>query len=111
MEKFIEQIKALGESNRFRIMMMLRQRSLCVCEMLAVLDISGATLSNHLRILKHADLVISERDGKWIIYELRDQGVNDLLTMLYEQLEDRALLDHDAMHLKGLDRSVCSSQG
>jgi ArsR family transcriptional regulator len=107
MDVVVDQLKALGEPNRFRIMMMLRIRPLCVCELLEVLDVSGATLSSHLKTLKYASLVESRRDGKWIEYRLASDA-RGLIASLYEKCEDRVRIDEDASHLARIDRSVCS---
>jgi ArsR family transcriptional regulator len=111
MDKIVEMLKALGERNRFRIVMMLRSRPLCVCEMHAVLDISGATLSNHLKTLKYAGLVDSRRDGKWIEYYLKDREVLDLLDQFIHRMDERDQIDADTERLTRLSRSVCSTQG
>lgn len=107
MQQKIEQLKALGEPNRFRIMMMLRSRPLCVCEMLKVLDVSGATLSSHLKILRFAGLVESNRDGKWIEYQIKSGG-EQFVDTLYEDCEDQSVLDADTEALRSIDRTVCS---
>ncbi len=107
MQQSIEQLKALGESNRFRIMMMLRSRPLCVCELLEILDVSGATMSSHLKTLKYASLVESRRDGKWIEYRIAEDA-GSLVEYLYASCEDTAQIDEDSRQLKIIDRSVCS---
>jgi len=106
----VETLKALGESNRFRIAMMLRSRKLCVCEILEVLDISGATLSNHLKVLKYAGLISGNRQGKWMEYQLTPQG-ETFVEYLYSNTQDKALLDRDSALLEGIDRNSCSLTG
>ena len=108
MPDLIDQLKALGEENRFRIMMMLRERPLCVCELGAVLDIAGATLSNHLKVLRYAGLVDSRRDGKWIEYYIRDEETTAMMADLYERLDDRAQVDADRKQLGSITREICS---
>jgi len=109
MEKTVEQLKALGEPNRFRIMMMLRERALCVCEIHSILNISGSTLSNHLKTLKYAGLAGHRRDGKWIEYYLKDDSVRILLNHLVEQMDDTMQIDADTGKLRNIDRQVCST--
>ncbi len=108
MDELLEQLKALGEPNRFRIVMMLRERPLCVCEMLEVLDISGATISNHLKTLRFCGLVGSRRDGKWIEYCL-ESGAEDLLDLLWRRTGDADPVAKDINKLKSLDRQSCTS--
>lgn len=106
----IDQLKALGEDNRFRIAMMLLSRPLCVCEMHQLLDISGATLSNHLKILKYSGIVKSRREGKWIEYDLKDNSVRNLLVSIRERVEDDEIIANDARDLKTITREVCSTR-
>lgn len=108
MNELVEKLKALGEINRLRIVLMLSNRPLCVCEMLSVLDISGATLSNHLKTLKHSGLVGSRRDGKWIEYHL-EEGVEDYLTLLKKNSESEELILDDQLKLKTISRNSCST--
>ena len=66
MSGYVEMMKALGDENRFRIFMVLRQKTMCVCELLELLDIAGSTLSAHFKILKPAGLIEQKRKGRWI---------------------------------------------
>lgn len=100
MEDPINQLHALSEPNRFRIIMMLTLGPLCVCELLKVLEISGATLSNHLKILRHADLVDQKKKGRWVEYRLKEEKNTGWLKKLIEEsmelplvIQDRELLD------------------
>ena len=108
MQNVVDQLKALGESNRFRIMMMLREKPLCVCEIKCILDISGSNLSNHLKILKYADLLGHRRDGKWVEYYLKDDSVRALLNGITENIEDYDQIDADKAKLVDVDRMVCT---
>jgi len=81
-------MKALGDLNRFRIMLMLMERPLCVCELLEVLDIAGGTLSNHLKILREAELIDQRKDGRWIEYFIGSEAPRPLLDHLREGMEE-----------------------
>jgi len=72
MEPFLKVMKALSDPNRVKIIKMLQQRFLCVCEMRAALDIAQPTVSKHLKLLEAAGLVTSEKDGLWVNYTLTD---------------------------------------
>ena len=61
---------ALSEPNRQKILDLLKQSELPVSEIAKSLDITLATLSHHLDILKRADLISSRRSGQQIIYSL-----------------------------------------
>lgn len=72
MKPFLKVMKALSDPNRVKIIKMLQQRFLCVCEMRAALNIAQPTVSKHLKLLEEAGLVTSEKDGLWVNYRLTD---------------------------------------
>lgn len=74
--------KALGDETRQRMLGLLLVRDMCVCELIAALNIPQPTISHHLGILDNADLVQSRKEGKWVFYGIRDkQKVTDLIKM------------------------------
>lgn len=110
MEKIISKLKALGDSNRFRIVMMLKNRPMCACELLEVLDIAGGTLSTHLKILKNAGLLDQKKDGRWIEYTLKDSGAIDLVNNIQNYIKDKDIINDDLNKIMNLDRTICSSK-
>lgn len=60
--------KALSDPNRLRILHILRQRMLCVCEITDILELATSTVSKHLSILQNAGFIQQEKDGKWVNY-------------------------------------------
>jgi DNA-binding transcriptional ArsR family regulator len=70
-----DQLKALSEPLRLRIVDILRHGEMTVGDIAEFLETELVTVSHHLKILKHAGLVQAERDGRFIVYRLR----NDLL--------------------------------
>jgi len=69
---FIKVMKALSDPNRVKIIKMLQQKNLCVCEMQSALGISQPNVSKHLKILEEAGLVDYKKDGLWVNYFLAD---------------------------------------
>ncbi|BAZ65898.1 MAG: metalloregulator ArsR/SmtB family transcription factor [Pelatocladus maniniholoensis HA4357-MV3] len=61
---------ALSEPLRIKVLELLRERELCVCDLCDVLGVSQSKLSFHLKTLKEADLVLSRQEGRWIYYSL-----------------------------------------
>ena len=72
MKPFIKVMKALSDPNRVKIIKMLQQRVLCVCELKAALNLAQPTVSKHLKLLEEAGLVESDKDGLWVNYRLAD---------------------------------------
>jgi DNA-binding transcriptional ArsR family regulator len=66
--------KALADEQRLRILMLLRNGELCVCQVVAVLKLANSTISKHLSILAAAGLVEARRDGRWSYYSLTPDG-------------------------------------
>ena len=62
--------KALAHPARLRVLAMLSGGPLCVCQMTAVLGSAPSTVSEHLRELKRAGLLVEEKDGKFVFYRL-----------------------------------------
>lgn len=72
MRDFMNITKALGDENRIRILMALRDQELCVCQIIALLDLAPSTVSKHLSILHQARLLEKTKKGRWIYYRLCD---------------------------------------
>ena len=72
MKDFIRVLKALSDPNRVKLVKILQQRVLCVCEMQALLGIAQPTVSKHLKILEEAGLVGRRKNGLWVNYFLSD---------------------------------------
>lgn len=70
LEKWAEICKLLGDKNRLTIIACLKERQLCVCELVELLGTSQPNISQHMRKLKDAGLVKEERRGQWMYYSL-----------------------------------------
>ena len=71
---FLTTCRALADENRIRILMALRGRQLCVCQVTAFLDLAPSTTSKHLSILRKARLIESNKQGRWVYYRLADDS-------------------------------------
>jgi len=103
-------LKALGDKSRLRIINMLGEKSLCVCEIKEVLKLSQSTVSGHLRVLKDAELVEDEKDGLWVEYRLcKDEKFNsDIVNLIREALEsDRKMEEEREMALQANREVIC----
>jgi ArsR family transcriptional regulator len=72
MKSFVKVMKALSDPNRVKIIKLLQQKSMCVCELQAVLKLAQPTVSKHLKILEEAELVDYHKDGLWVNYFVTD---------------------------------------
>jgi len=67
--------KALADSTRLRILGLLLAREMCVCEVMAGLNLTQPTASHHLRILQNVGLAEDRKDGKWVFYGVVDPAL------------------------------------
>lgn len=75
--------KALGDPVRLRLMSMIASvPEICVCDLTPAFDLSGPTISHHLKVLREAGLVDSERRGTWVWYRVRPEAFRQLGTLL-----------------------------
>jgi ArsR family transcriptional regulator len=72
MKSFIKVMKALSDPNRVKIIKLLQQKLMCVCELQAALNLAQPTVSKHLKILEEAGLVDYKKEGLWVNYFLAD---------------------------------------
>ena len=84
MKDTLKVFKALSDATRLRIIMLLVERDLCVCELVFILKMEQSRISHQLRILRDADLVEDIREGRWIIYRI-PEAVRGTLRPFLEQ--------------------------
>ena len=77
--------KALADTTRLKILMLLGIREMCVCEIMVALDLAQPTASHHLGILEAVDLVKDRREGKWVFYSLEDKRFANLIRVFMEK--------------------------
>lgn len=70
MKDTLNLMKALSDEIRVRIINLLFQSDLYVCEIVEILNLPQSTVSRHLTILKNANIVINNKEGLWIKYNL-----------------------------------------
>ncbi len=111
MREFLEITKALSDTNRVRILMALRERELCVCQITELLKLAPSTVSKHMSILDHARLVESRKDGRWVYYRLASDDATSLvpkgLAWMIENLTDDTILLRDSERLQEILARNC----
>ena len=83
-----ELFKVFGDSTRIRILFVLLQSEVCVCDLAALLNMNQSAISHQLRILKQNKLVKARREGKSIFYSLADDHVRTIIAMGQEHIEE-----------------------
>ncbi len=96
MKTFIRVTKALSDPSRVRVLKLLQEGELCVCEIQKVLGLAQSTVSKHMKLLEDAGLVDRRRQGTWILYSLADgesEYAKVMLAELAHWLDDDAELN------------------
>lgn len=83
-----ELFKVFGDSTRIRILFVLLEAEVCVCDLAATLNMTQSAVSHQLRILKQSKLVKSRREGKSIFYSLADGHVKTIIDQGREHIEE-----------------------
>jgi ArsR family transcriptional regulator len=100
--------KALADKNRIRILKMLEKRSLCVCEITAILGLDVSTTSKHLSILKDAKLIFEQKEGKWVNYHLNKTTQNkyarEALTLIKTWMNEDDIIQKDLVKIDQVNR-------
>ena len=75
MQRLVTLAKLFSDENRIKIVaLLMKHGSLCVCELCDTLRLSQPLVSRHLRQMKEAGLIVSERRGKWMLYALAEEN-------------------------------------
>lgn len=95
MRDLLKTYKALSDCNRLRILNLLNQKNLFVCEVGAILGLANSTVSKHLSILRDADLIIDKKEGRWVKYQINRESPNPYVqqmlgTLLYWLEQDES---------------------
>ena len=83
-----ELFKVFGDSTRIRILFVLFEAEVCVCDLAETLNMTQSAISHQLRILKQNKLVKSRRDGKQVFYSLSDDHVKTIINQGLEHIEE-----------------------
>lgn len=85
-----ELFKTFGDSTRIRILFVLFEAEVCVCDIAEALHMTQSAISHQLRILKQSKLIKNRREGKSIFYSLADEHVKTIIAQGMEHiLEDK----------------------
>lgn len=83
-----ELFKVFGDSTRIRILYVLFEAEVCVCDLAQVLNMTQSAISHQLKILKQNRLVKSRREGKSVFYSLADGHVRTIIAQGREHIEE-----------------------
>ena len=95
--------KSLSEPVRLRILSLLLEKgALCVCDLVATLDLSQSVISRHLAYLRNNDIVTARREGVWMHYQLTAYAQSELkplLNFIQHSVADSQVIQADRENL------------
>lgn len=83
-----ELFKVFGDSTRIRILFVLFEEEVCVCDLAEALNMTQSAISHQLKILKQSKLVVGRREGKQVFYTLADDHVRTIIDQGREHIEE-----------------------
>ena len=83
-----ELFKVFGDSTRIKILYLLFEAEMCVCDIAQLLGMTQSAISHQLRALKQSKLVKSRREGKTVFYSLADDHVHTILSQGMEHVAE-----------------------
>lgn len=93
----------LGDQTRLRALSLIQDhRELCVCELVAALDLSQPKISRHLAALRDAGLLTSRRDAQWVFYHINptlSDWQHQVITGALTGIKNEAILKRDTARL------------
>ncbi|MDD5483528.1 MAG: metalloregulator ArsR/SmtB family transcription factor [Kiritimatiellae bacterium] len=106
MREVMDVLKALADENRVRILYALQGGELCVCQLIALLELAPSTVSKHLTILRAARLIDSRKSGRWMYYRLakdfRPNSAGKILALLFKDMKKTIRIIQDQKRLKNI---------
>ena len=109
MEDLLNIFKAFSDETRLRILKLLEHGELCVCDLVAALDMVQPKVSFHLAILKEGGLIRDRKEGKWTHYSLNESDMFRRM-LLYAAVE-RIPADSLAEDRARLEGFLCRKDG
>ena len=86
MQDLAELFKVFGDTTRIRILFVLFEAEVCVCDLAAALNMTQSAISHQLRLLKSSGLVRARRQGKSVFYSLADSHVRTIMAQGWEHI-------------------------
>lgn len=96
MKNLLDALKALSDETRLRILNLLYEKELCVCDVMETLKITQAKASRHLIYLKNAGLVRDRKHAQWVYYSIpSEKRLKFIDSLIYDTLRSQELYKND----------------
>jgi DNA-binding transcriptional ArsR family regulator len=101
---FMAITRALSDQNRVRTLMAMKDRELCVCQIIELLELAPSTVSKHMSILANARLVKGRQEGRWRYYRLAGvdapDEVREAIAWTFKSLSKIPQIRQDSARIK-----------
>jgi ArsR family transcriptional regulator len=102
MKDMLKLFKLLSDESRMRILMLLTEKELCVCQLMGVLGISQPLISRNLSLLSNAGLLDERKDGKLVFYSISKNlpsAAKSIINLLKKELKEDRIFKNDIVSL------------
>ena len=87
-KKYTKFFKALGEPTRLKILKILAEREMCVCELMEIMEMNQPRVSQHLKVLKDAGVISERKQAQWNYYSLCCEDFHDFVNAFVAFIQD-----------------------
>ncbi len=110
MDEIVQILKALADETRLKILIILSRRKICAKGIAKHLNISEAAVSQHIKVLKEAGIIIGEKVGYYVHYNMQEQKIVEIMKFI-EQLNNEQINNNCnlGMYLPNECRVSCKS--
>lgn len=77
-------LKALANETRLKMVHLLRDKEMCVCELMIALNLTQPTASHHLNILENSGIIQNRKEGRWVFYRIAESPLTKYLFDFFE---------------------------
>ncbi|RCX17911.1 ArsR family transcriptional regulator [Anaerobacterium chartisolvens] len=100
MKELLNAVKALSDETRLRIVNLLYEKELCVCDIMEALKISQTKASRHLNYLKNAGMVSDRKHAQWVYYSIiRNEEMKFIDSLVLDSLRRLEIFNNDRLSL------------
>lgn len=100
MKNLINTLKALSDETRLRIVNLLYERELCVCDIMEALKITQTKASRHLNYLRNAGMVSDRKHAQWVYYSIiRNQEMKFIDSLVFDNVRSLEVFSSDLKNL------------
>lgn len=110
MDQIVQIFKALSDETRLKILIILSRRSICAKGIAQHLNISEAAVSQHIKLLKEAGILVGEKTGYYVRYNLLASGFTEMMQFIEELHSDHTITECKADFDSPIDcKSTCKA--